>query len=395
MQHANIVGGSSAERFINCTLAKFLNDRQPKQPASLAAQVGTAKHFIMESCLVSGASPEGFIGETVEGIEITDEMIGNAILPALNFLKERLPGAKFWVEQKVGFLHMDEAWGYADVLFHDPVIGWGIIDWKFGKFPVPATSVQLQFYLAAARHLPWFGFGEHMFTAFIVQPDGQGGLRNVLTECQYDVATLNAFEAKLEIAYEKYLELERCIAKDGNFLNDPKFCKTGDHCQWCTAKMVCPLKRQQAAVMEELFSSAPQEKSKKKTALAVLANASIADIYNDAVEVKSWCDQVINYVKKEFDEGRTVPGLERKVQRYKREWSDDERAIRWLRTQGIYAKDYYKERVLKSPEQLLKEFELDIPNKFINKVPHAHKIDTPKTANIIEDISNTIGATHA
>jgi len=73
MKHSPI-GASSAKRWMHCPGSVALSQKVGKLPSSVHAEEGTAAHELGELSLRLNMPPSAFIGQTLNGFEVTEEM---------------------------------------------------------------------------------------------------------------------------------------------------------------------------------------------------------------------------------------------------------------------------------------------------------------------------------
>ena len=71
--HATL-GASTASRWMACPGSVALSEGIPPRPGTIHAQEGTAAHALAELSLNREQEPATFVGTTLEGIEVTDDM---------------------------------------------------------------------------------------------------------------------------------------------------------------------------------------------------------------------------------------------------------------------------------------------------------------------------------
>ncbi|MFZ9364255.1 MAG: DUF2800 domain-containing protein, partial [Arenimonas sp.] len=132
--HSNIVGGSTAKRVIACPASVKLAQQMPPKPSSKYADEGTLLHNIMDAVLMDNRKPEEFIGNELNGVVVTAELIEAKVTPALAALDEIDPDKRmdYECETIVGFGDaLPDVFGSADLIGR---IGSRaiVLDWKFG-----------------------------------------------------------------------------------------------------------------------------------------------------------------------------------------------------------------------------------------------------------------------
>ena len=105
MNHSNVVGGSTAKRVINCPASVKLVQKMPPKPSSEHADRGTLLHNVIAELLEFDKKPAQCIGATYKTQTLTQELIDEKIIPALEALDEIDPEKQmeYMVETRVGF----------------------------------------------------------------------------------------------------------------------------------------------------------------------------------------------------------------------------------------------------------------------------------------------------
>ena len=127
-------------------------------------------------------SLDDLVGATLDNYTFVRDDIENALLPVCDFVDALLdvPGATYYIEQRVKFPTIADAFGTADLIVRIGNIV-HVIDFKFGSgVRVPALrpdgdedvlNAQLMFYAVAARHsFPEFFAGVEDIVLTILQP---------------------------------------------------------------------------------------------------------------------------------------------------------------------------------------------------------------------------------
>lgn len=390
-EHSEIVGGSGANRYINCPGSVPLRKKAPPREAGEAAETGTMLHFITESILnaepgTDDADPLSWVGDKIAmdevdpetgerlDFEVTEEHITQKIMPALEWFDKELAPEAFWCEQKVEFDGaLEGAFGTADVLYHGgkPPEGYetnkaGGVDWKFGDNVTVTDDTQGRFYTAAAIKKAWFGKDFDEFHFYIVQ------IRNGVAEVTHFLFTreeLQMFEQRLLAAHMK-------VQAGSDELT------IGAWCKFCPAETICPAWRNRG---EDALANVPRETLKPPTAKQKkdpefqhisYDHAALRQSHLIAVLLSSWCDAVKKLVKKEFDEGRPVEGLKKVVYQNGKQWVDVKKAQGWVRRNGLKAADYNEPAEFKSVAKitaLLKAEDVKLDSKLWGEVPSGHQ----------------------
>jgi hypothetical protein len=213
---------SGAERWFNCPGSVELSEGLP-DTTSPAAEEGTQAHEVLEvtlKCdefLFPGVDPRA----PREMVKYADE--------AAKFIRglAKQTNSEFLVEDRahLDFIH-PEAFGTLDSAVLDHFGTLHVIDYKYGKGYVvsPKENLQMIFYALALAHKYDWNFSR--VRLWIIQPRAKGYDGPVFWDISID--ELREYVPKFEDAVAR-VELS------------PEF-KEGNHCFFCKAKKICPLK---------------------------------------------------------------------------------------------------------------------------------------------------------
>jgi hypothetical protein len=184
-------------------------------------------------------SVESLAGRTFNSYAITSDDVETALRPAYAYAAALIdtPGAAYYLERRVKFPSVAEAFGTADLIV---LIGRTIyvVDFKFGAgVPVRALhpdgdedviNAQLLFYAAAARHShPEFFTGVKNIKLIILQP--------VSIESDADmVSSVTVTHAELD----EFITIYRGACAEA--LSPTARLARGDWCRFCAASPICP-----------------------------------------------------------------------------------------------------------------------------------------------------------
>ena len=341
MKHSNLVGGSTASRVINCPGSVALVAQMPPKPSSKYADEGTLLHEVISEILSTEAAPADFLGRKYNDIVLTQELLDDKILPALQALNDIDPNLELEldVESQVSFGdYIPNAFGSTDVIGRMPKQRRTVVlDWKFGDgVPVSAEhNKQLLFYAAAARRTPateWAFKDTDTLELIIVQPPH---VRRWVT----DFATLDQFERDLARAVKLSQQPDAPLA-------------VGEHCRWCAAKPICP---QMTGAVDRV----------KHLALDKLNGQEISVLLSQADLVEEWIKSLRELAFTMLENDRPVPGYKLVAKRATRAWADAHKAVAFLESQGVPS---YKEPEVISPaqaEKALKKSKLALPDDLV------------------------------
>jgi hypothetical protein len=334
MQHSKIVGGSTAKRVINCPGSVALVDTMPPKPSSSYADEGTLLHDAIAKVLETNCDPYSLIGMTYEKTALTEALVDDKLIPALRALDEIDPEGEmiYEVESRVSFAnYTPEVFGSTDLLGQ---IGRRaiVLDWKFGDgVAVEAEeNHQLMFYAAAAMRTPSTSSIFHDvddIELIIVQPPF---VKRWVTTRE----RIAAFESDLFRAINTALKPNAPLA-------------SGDHCKWCAAKPVCPIMT--GAVDRAL-----------KAKLEALPVEQIAHYLEQAPLIEGFIKDLQQLAHGLLEEGQKVPGWKLVNKRATRQWTNEDKASKFMEDNGIIVHDLK----FKSPaavEKELKKAKMQLP----------------------------------
>jgi len=343
MNHSNVVGGSTAKRVINCPASVKLVQQMPPQPESEHAARGTLLHNVIAELLEFDKKPEQCLGATYKSQTLTQELIDEKIIPALEALDEIDPEKQmeYMVETRVAFGDfLPSVFGSTDLLGRKGKRAF-VLDWKFGDGVLVAAenNPQLLFYAAAAMRTPaaqWVFEGVEEIECIIVQPPA---MRRWVTT----PARVKEFEQELLYA-----------VRLSSWADAPM--QTGDHCRWCTAKLICP---QMTGAVDRAL----------KTQLAALPAEQIATQLQQADMLEDYVKSVRALAFQLLENGHPVPGYKLVAKRGTRQWVEEAKIEAWVDANKI--EDAYEPVKIKSPAQLekvLKKAKIEFPAEMVVSV---------------------------
>jgi len=353
MQHSNIVGGSTAKRVIACPGSVALCATMPAKPSSSYADEGTLLHEVIAEIVGKDATPSSFLGHTYEGIVLTQELMDEKLLPALDALNQIDPTFEMAlaVETRVGFGEdiLPGVFGSTDLLGRIGDRAY-VIDWKFGDGVAvyAEENPQLMFYAAAAMRTPsveWVFDGATEIECVIIQPT-KGVTRWVTTP-----ARIAAFEKELIRAVKKAQKPDAPLAH-------------GDHCKWCAARPVCPLMT--GAVDRAL-----------QTQIEGLDAEMIGKYLANADLLEGWIKDLRALAFSMLEKSVPVPGYKLVPKRATRQWVNEATAYEWL-AQNFPEAEVTVTSVI-SPaktDPLLKKAKLSMPEGLVVSVSSGNTLAT-------------------
>ena len=274
------------------------------------AEKGTAMHDVSENCLTKGLEPKSFIGKTVNGHIITQDMV-EIVQVYVNYIQS-LNGQKFYEEKVTLAEVINDCYGTADAVIIEGSL-MRVIDLKTGGGDLVEAegNSQLLCYALGAylKYAPAYDITAMTLT--IVQPP-----KNNIDSWTISLDELLAFAEALKLSYA-------AIQNEPN-----KFVASDKACKWCHAKTQCPeikrLANEAAAVDFKVMGMDTVEEW--------LPKLSVLNSFIEAVEAKA---------KDTLLAGGSISGWKVVEGRKTRGWTDVPKTELWLKQQGydqIYTK---------------------------------------------------------
>lgn len=356
--HAEL-GASVASRWMNCPGSIQLSRTVPTPPTTSHAQEGTAAHSLAELCLRKAIDPDTYVGTTLEGVEITDDMADFVRIYVDHCRSLQLPGVQSWVERKITLAKLNPPgpmFGTADFTAYNPYTRTlHVADLKYGQgILVEAEgNPQLIYYaLGALLSMP-AGTRVDTVSMAIVQP------RMAHAEGVVRPATLDII-ALVEFAGELIAAARATTAPDAPLV-------PGRWCRFCPAGGVCPARHRQAQeIAQTEFALMPVQ---QPPAPATISPAHLAAVLPKLELLEDWVTNVRQHAHAMLERGEEVPGYKLVERRATRKWTDEESAQQTLEAMGL-APDALTTAKLKSPaqiEKVLGKRKKELPVQYITK----------------------------
>ncbi len=381
--HSSLVGGSSAERRINCPGSYQLEQKLPPaaDKSSVYADEGTALHECMAYILtgsitdldqvlgmtfgVSETSPAGYV--------MTHELIDEAITPCVDFfdalvdeLTESDGDFEFVIETRVQMPGIPSSFGTSDLIFKTPKRS-GIVDWKFGvgvavkasyeesytkveDVAGPTTyssmkpNAQLMYYARAAMHtLPhlFADSGDWPVDLYIVQPRSRDLVDSddKSSYCQTTVRELETFR----------MQLTRAIAEA---TGDNPSLQLGPWCKFAKCKSICP---KHTGPMLDLSAARDALQDRRKGSVAAIG-IDWSQQFDTLLTLADIAEQVIGEIRAQahayLDEGNQIEGWKLVDKRPTASYTDEKGAARHAIGLGLPEAMVFEAPAVRSPAQL-------------------------------------------
>lgn len=373
VEHSSLVGGSSAEKRINCPGSYQMEAKLPataKEESSVYADEGTALHSCIEYVLRENVQDlDGMIGTSFNDVIMTQERLDEAIGPCLDFIDaledecDAEGGLEFVLEKRCAMPGIPGAFGTSDFIGRTKVRSI-IVDWKFGQgVPVLAEyeredgtvepNAQPMFYARSAMHDMPDMFGDDPdwpVDIYIVQPRLRDGP---------SVSHHRTTRKKLE---EFRMKLVKAVAEAKG--KNPST-KRGPWCRFAACKAICPHHTGPALDLAKMQNGLA--KTKKGTTV------DWGEAYSDLLTLADLAEAIIAEVRKQahayMEAGHTVPGYKLVDKRAVRKWIDEDEASVALRGFGLEYDELFSKSFL-SPaqaEKMLKKMGEELPEELVSK----------------------------
>lgn len=349
--HSQLVGGSSADRLLNCPGSYQLITALPPQPdrASSFAEEGSFGHEVMDHIanrrmkeptvrMIDVANE--LLGVHVYDREVTQKHLDELIYPAIDALEalEGIYGGGFKVvavESTVRFPGVP-AFGTADLILRSAshII---LADYKFGVGVVTAVyadehgermNPQLMFYLAAAQNtLPRLFTNKRKLAVAIIQPRAERQLTHA--------------EVQPEEVIWFIQDVERAV--DAALSRDPPL-KRGEHCKWCPAKTICP---KWVGPIRELALIGPKVDPRVEmvSKMPTQYGEYLAFAKNLTTDLAEFAKELDIQLKAYLEDGGYVPGYVLQPKKKLRQWKSEDVVVPALRELGFDEEEIWQTKL--------------------------------------------------
>jgi hypothetical protein len=346
--HAEM-GPSSADRWMICTASVSHNRAHGVNRTTDAAEEGSLAHEVFEADMLAALKAIGLSvrrhapSETsllqdsaVRGkydLDTISEDVTSVVERAMDAVRESLPGARVWVEEKVRLGAITEAvWGTADCVIWQPELDrLTVVDLKYGRWPVdPKGNRQLTIYALGAL-------------ASLLR------LRRVPSDIRLVIAqprTGNIWnEWKMPAGYlmdDFVPALRRALASIDS--GDVEWAPGDKACRFCPGAAMCPALLAKAREVEQ----------------GLFADLDRVDVLAEALQLtgvlSDWVNKVQEAATEKLLAGESIPGWKLVEGRSTRKWTDDEAVKSALREAGLRLSDITETKLCGIPaiEKLIK-----------------------------------------
>tara|TARA_Y100000310_G_C20657892_1_gene802997 strand:- start:1017 stop:2198 length:1182 start_codon:yes stop_codon:yes gene_type:complete len=305
----SIYSASGSPQWLNCPGSIKAQENMPDDASPFAAE-GTLAHELADICLTGKADANFYIGEEIDGDEITPDMAGY-VQQYLDYVRSY--ETKFSIlmcEDKVDYTHLaPDGFGTFDAAIIDEsgdVKTLHMFDLKYGRGVVVEAyhNTQAQLYALGLIHeLEPIGLGDFdEVVMHIVQPRV-----NNFPIWKTNMAELSAFAE----------DVKSCVA--ATLVDDPERIAGDKQCQWCKAKSTCRtlLEHTQQVIgadFDDLSDEIQHDNLNDSELRHVLENTKIVEMFLKAVH---------GDVFKRLESGEDFEGFKLVHGRSNRKWNDD------------------------------------------------------------------------
>jgi len=318
---------SSASRWIACPASAKLCEQVPKRPSGEAANIGTAIHALAETCFQLGSDPLQFVGQTVEGITMTEDNCLYALehMKAIWAIQDELGMVKVEVPVKLFEDKQVLLQGTADVVGHNHT-KMTVADLKTGKGWVDADTEQLKIYaLGALATLNLKDIEEIEFQ--IIQPHHGEKRIHIMTAKELKDWEDNVLRPAMEDAIS----------------DAPSLRPSESACQWCDAKTICPAQQKQFDIVAANTDITVMKKEEIKEVMLALTPEQISAILDKAPLVEKFIAAVQEHALNAMEkDGMVLQGWQLQPKRATRKWLDGNAAREKLTSIGLSDSDIFE-----------------------------------------------------
>ena len=316
---------------------------------SVHAEEGTAAHKLAELVLTTDHSPISYLGDTLNGFEVDEEMV-ESVQVFVNAVGSALihEDVILWVERRFNLAKLKPPapmFGTSDVVTYDPRKKLlTVFDLKYGRgvlVEVGDNPQEMYYGIGALLDI------EECF------PEYRGEIHDIkLVIVQPRAAHPDGVVRSATISYEDLLAFaSELLDRAGATQVEDAPLNPGDWCRWCRAAPICPaLQKQAMAVAKREFSELP---GNLPPAPETLALAELVTVLDNADILTDWIKSVHGYVMGMLERGEEVPGYKLVPKRAMRRWVNPDSVLTLMRRHGLPDDEVQVTKLL-SPAQLEK-----------------------------------------
>lgn len=314
-KHSRFFSPSALARRIACTGSAKMEDGKTDE-AGADALWGTAAHHICEVCAKGGKTPDIWLGKTVRGAgtQADLEMV-DACKTGLAQMREITGGADIETEKRVSFPAVPDMYGTVDVVLDEPFDRLLVLDYKFGagvKVEVENNAQLLAYALMAA--------GDALdtyreITLAIIQP------RISERPHLWTITPADLARWRDEILLPTVAAIQ-----SGNVSFNP----SPETCRWCRGADDCPAYAKTALELARVDFAPTVE---AQPGQPIITPELVAQVYPKIDLLEGFIEKVKAKAFELASQGN-LPGFKIVEGRGRRDWEDEEAAIRTISRMG-------------------------------------------------------------
>lgn len=338
--HASL-GASSAYRWLACPGSVSLSANIPRKDTSYSLE-GTAAHALSEISYNAGLDPSNWIGERIEGVEVSKDM-ADAVRVYVDFLRGLSVGDNLvCLEQRFDLSKLNPPapmFGTSDCTAYLPAERKLVVaDYKHGA----GVAVDVE----DNPQLKYYGLG-CLLQMGPTQRVDEVELIIVQPRAQHIDGPIRRWTCSVEVLLDFGSDL---VVGAHRAMNADAPLNPGKWCRFCPAQPMCPeLHRETQLIATEEFSAAPMMDPRLLTA------EQLGQVLDRADLVEDWLRSVRQYVQSQLESGNNVPGWKIVPKRASRVWQSDTQATaKRLRDELMLDTEDIFDLKLKSPAAIEK-----------------------------------------
>ena len=369
MIHSHL-GASSSYRWMACPGSVALSKDVPRKDTVFSKE-GTAAHKLGEIAYEAGMHPSNWLGEKIEGVEVTHNMV-DAVAIYVDYLRDlAILDNDLRLEHKFDLSKLNPPapmFGTSDCTCYVPLEFKLIVaDYKHGAgvaVEVENNSQLMYYALGAMLELGKQKKVEEI-EMVIIQPRAQhrdGPIRKWSCTRQ----DILKFAGDLIAAAQKTMQPEADL-------------HAGKHCRFCPAQPRCPALHHETKEIAKLefAESAPLVDPR------LLSAEQVSYILERADLIEDWVRSIRVHVQSELEAGKNIPGWKLVQKRALRAWNDPKEVKMWATEHGLQDEELYDYK-MKSPAALEKIVgKKDLPKELYSAVSSGYTLapaSDPRTA---------------
>lgn len=369
MIHSNL-GASSSYRWMACPGSVALSRDVPRKDTVFSKE-GTAAHKLGEIAYEAGMHPSNWLGEKVEGVEVTHDMV-NAVAIYVDYLRDlAILDNQLMLEHKFDLQKLNPPapmFGTSDCTCYVPhEFKLIVADYKHGAGVAVEVenNTQLMYYALGAMLELGKQKKVEEIEMVIIQPRAQhrdGPIRKWSCTRQ----DILKFAGDLIAAAKETMKPEADL-------------HAGKHCRFCPAQPRCPALHHETKEIAKLeFAEASPLVDPR-----LLSAEQVGYILERADLIEDWVRSIRVHVQSELECGKEVPGWKLVQKRALRSWNNTTDVLKWAEKIGLDKEELYDYK-MKSPAALEKVVgKKDLPKDLYSAVSSGYTLapaSDPRTA---------------